>query len=39
MGGSVVMLHIKLKGMEHRVPCKHIFFSAPGVGLKGQTFF
>ena len=20
-----VMLHIKLKGMEHRAPCKHIF--------------
>ena len=22
---KVVMLHIKLKGMEHRAPCKHIF--------------
>ena len=22
---KVVMLHIKLNGMEHRVPCKHIF--------------
>ena len=21
---KVVMLHIKLKGMEHRAPCKHI---------------
>ena len=22
---NIVMLHIKLKGMEHRAPCKHIF--------------
>ena len=22
---KVVMLHIKLKGMEHRTPCKYIF--------------
>ena len=22
---SIVMLHIKLKGMDHRAPCKHIF--------------
>ena len=23
---KIVMLHIKLKGMEHRAPCKHIFY-------------
>ena len=41
---KVVMLHIKLKGMEHRVPCMHIFCSythhrPPGVGSKAKTFF
>ena len=37
------MLHVKLKGMEHRAPCKHIFctytHSRPlGAGSKGQPF-
>ena len=34
------MLHIKLKGMEHRAPCKNIFSPYttlnPWVGLKGK---
>ena len=37
-----VMLHIKLKGMEHRAPYKHLSLhapSAPGVGSKGQNIF
>ena len=38
-----VMLLIKLMGMEHRAPYKHIFCSCtprhPGVGSKGQTNF
>ena len=41
---KVVKLHIKLKGMEHRAPCKHIFcpytHSRPmGLGQKVKTFF
>ena len=40
---KVVMLHIKLKGMEHRAPCKHIFYSythpQPLDGVKKSTFF
>ena len=41
---KVVMLHIKLKGMEHRAPCKHIFcaYTHPwsmGWGQKVKTFF
>ena len=36
---KVVMLHIKLKGMEQRVTCKHLFCSVPGVWLKGQNIF
>ena len=28
------MLHIKLKGMEHRAPCKHIFCLYPWGGVK-----
>ena len=40
---KVVMLLIKLKGMEHRAPCKHIFCpytpSTRGLGQKVKTFF
>ena len=41
---KVVMLHIKLKGMEYRAPCKHIFcpYTHPqplGWGQKVKTFF
>ena len=41
---KVVMLHIKLMGMEHRAPFKHIFrpYTHPGplgVGSKGQNIF
>ena len=41
---KVVILHIKLKGMEHRAPCKHIFCPLthtldPGVESKIKTFF
>ena len=39
---KVVFLHIKLKGMEHRVPCKHIFCpytpSTLGLGQKVKAF-
>ena len=38
----VVMLYIKLKEMEHRAPCKHIFcpYTQPQsqIGSKVQTF-
>ena len=40
---KVVMLHIKLKEMEHRAPCKHILCpytytpSAPVVGTKAKS--
>ena len=33
------MLHVKLKRMEHRATCKHVFCSVPGVWLKGQNIF
>ena len=37
------MLHFKLKGMSHRVPCKHIFCcytpSTPRCGQKVKTYF
>ena len=35
------MLHIKLKGMEHRTPCKYIscYFLHPQAGSKGEYFF
>ena len=41
---KVVMLHIKLKGMERREPCKQMFIitlpSTPGVGgVKGFKLF
>ena len=40
---KVVMLHSKLKGMEHRAPCKHIFGPYtplhPQMGSKGQNIF
>ena len=41
---KVVMLHIKLKGMEHRAPCKYILcpYTHPcpvGSGQKAKTFF
>ena len=40
---TVVMLHIKLKGMEHRAPCKHIFCLTrtlnPRWGQKVKHFF
>ena len=41
---KVVMLHIKLKRVEHRTPCKHIFcpYAHPrllGLGQKVKTFF
>ena len=39
---KVVVLHVKLKGIEHRAPCKDIFCDythprAPGVWSKGQN--
>ena len=38
---KVVKLHIKLMGMEHRAPCKHIFCTHPGTlsWVKGQNIF
>ena len=39
---KVVMLHIKLKGIEHRAPCKHIIYPyvhLSGVGSKGQNIY
>ena len=34
------MLHIKLKGIEHRAQCKHIFFpEAHTMGSNGQNIF
>ena len=41
---KVVVLHIKLKGMEHRPPCKHIFcpYAHPrpdGCGQMSEYFF
>ena len=36
---KVVMLHIKLIGMEHRAPRRHIFCPTPWGGLKVRTFF
>ena len=42
---KVVLFHIKLMGIEHRAPCKHILCpyihtsSIPGVGSKGQNIF
>ena len=33
------LLHIKLKGMEHRAPCQPIFCPYTHLGSKGQTFF
>ena len=41
---KVVMLHTKLKGMEHRTPCKHIFcpnthHGAPWGGVKRSKLF
>ena len=40
---EVVMMHIKLKGMECRAPCKHILClhtpSTTGMGSKGQNIF
>ena len=37
---KVVMLHIKLKGMEHRAPCKQIFcLDSRGGDKKVKTFF
>ena len=40
---KVVMLHIKLKGMEHRVPCKHIVcpntYPQPTDGAKRSNHF
>ena len=41
---KVVILHNKLKGMEHRAPCKHIFCPLThtldfGVESKIKTFF
>ena len=41
---KVVMLNIKLKGMQHRSPHKHLFCpfthsQPPGVGQKVKTFF
>ena len=40
----VVMMHIKLRGMEYRAPCKHLFclYTHPqpwGWGQKVKTFF
>ena len=34
---KVVMLHIKLKGIEHRAPCKHIFFPLTHLQPVGWT--
>ena len=34
-----VMLHIKIKRMEHRAPSKHVFCLAPGVESKTKLFF
>ena len=38
---KVVMSHIKFKGTEHKVPCKHMFcpYTHPQAGSKGLTFF
>ena len=39
---KVVMLHIKLKGIEHKAPCKHLFCPCtcpqPPDGVKGHFF-
>ena len=41
---KVIMLHIKIKGIEHRAPCKHIFclYTHPwplGWDQKVKTYF
>ena len=36
---KVAMLHIKLKRMEHRTPCKHTYPPPLGLGPKVKTFF
>ena len=36
---KVIMLNIKLKGMERRAPCKHIFCLSPWDGVKWSKYF